>query len=330
VELFGDVAQQYREFSQHAAGESPCFENWAREVADDPELLAWLGRLPRLKQQPNLVFAAARWHGVPAPGRYAALRESLLGDDGAIQGTIEARSTQTNEVGRLATLVPVLARIEAEEGRPLALLEAGSSAGLCLYPDAYRYRWHSDRGELTAGSGPELTCRVSGTAPLPGRSPRIAWRHGIDLNPLDVGDVEAMAWLETLVWPEQEERRRRLVTAIDVARSLGPPQLERGDLVEELPRMVEQAGAHGPVVVFHSAAVAYLAAPARARFVELMRSLVAAGDCRWVSNEAPQVLPAIADATPPMPTGRPWFLLGLDGRPVAWAHGHGAGLAWLT
>jgi len=34
-----------------------------------------------VKQQPNLVFAAARWHGAPAPGPYDALREVLLGNE---------------------------------------------------------------------------------------------------------------------------------------------------------------------------------------------------------------------------------------------------------
>ena len=74
-------------------------------------MLAWVATLPPVKQQPNLVFAAARWHGVPAPGPYAGLRDALLADDGTIRATILARATQTNEVGRLATLTPFLAEL---------------------------------------------------------------------------------------------------------------------------------------------------------------------------------------------------------------------------
>ena len=70
---------------------------------------AWIESLPGLKRQPNLVFAAARWHGVPAPGPYDGLRDALLADDGVIRATIMARATQTNEVGRLATLLPAFA-----------------------------------------------------------------------------------------------------------------------------------------------------------------------------------------------------------------------------
>ena len=105
MELYTDVVRQYDDFARYA-GDSPCFQEWAEAVADDAEVLAWIGGLPPVKQQPNLVFAAARWHGVPAPGPYEGLRQALLDDDGTIRATILARATQTNEVGRLATLVP--------------------------------------------------------------------------------------------------------------------------------------------------------------------------------------------------------------------------------
>jgi hypothetical protein len=137
MEIFGDTAQTYRSFAEHTAGESPCFEEWSRAVAGDEAVLGWLEQLPVPKRQPNLVFAAARWHGVPAPGPYAALRSALLGDTGALRRTILSRSTQTNEVGRLATLLPAFAAI----GDDLALLEVGASAGLCLFPDRYDYQW---------------------------------------------------------------------------------------------------------------------------------------------------------------------------------------------
>ncbi len=45
------------------------------------------------------------------------------------------RSTQTSEPGRCATLLLLLARLP----QPLALLEVGASAGLCLLPDRYGY-----------------------------------------------------------------------------------------------------------------------------------------------------------------------------------------------
>ncbi len=131
----------------------------------------------------------------------------------------------------------------------------------------------------------------------PDHLPEVSWRGGVDLNPLDVTDEDAMAWLATLVWPEQDERRERLRTAIDVART-DPPRLTRGNLLDALPGLVVEAARHGTVVVFHSAVIAYLDDADRRRFQELMTSLVAEGRCHWVSNEATRVLPDVAATGP--------------------------------
>ena len=323
MELYTDVVRQYADFVLYTDG-SPCFRDWALGVADDTEVLAWIATLPPVKQQPNLVFAAARWHGVPAPGPYAGLRDALLADEGAIRATVLGRATQTNEVGRLATLTPFL----AELGPRLALLEVGASAGLCLYPDRWSYTWSTSRGDVTAGSGPALACVVTGSFPEAVTLPQVAWRGGIDLNPLDPTDPDAMAWLANLVWPEQEDRRVRLETAIRIARA-DPPRLVAGDLLDELPDLVEEAAGHGPVVVFHSAVIAYLEADDRDRFVELVSGLVAEGACRWLSNEAPQVLPTVS-ATAPSGSEEPGtFVLGIDGVARARTHGHGAAMRVL-
>jgi hypothetical protein len=326
MEPWAGTVEQYADFAEHAS-DSPCFAAWSRAVADDPEVLAWIATLPTVKQQPNLVFAAARWHGVPAPGPYARLRAALLADDGNIRATILARATQTNESGRLATLVPAFARAAAAAGGgPVALLEVGASAGLCLYPDRYSYTWRTGAGLVQTGAGPELTCEVAGAFEGPVAVPRVAWRGGVDLHPLDVTDTDQMAWLATLVWPEHDDRRRSLAAALAVARA-EPPRIDTGDLLERLPALVAEAATHGRVVVFHSAVAAYLDDAGRARLDAMLRGLVADGACHWVSNEAPHVLPRVTGDLVPGP-GR--FVLALDGVPVAVAHGHGHALEWRT
>ena len=322
MKMQGEIADRYRDFATYARGDSPTFEAWALGVAGDPEVHAWLADLPEPKQQPNLVFAAARWHGAPAPGSYAALKDVLLDQEAAVKATVLRRATQTNEVGRLATLTPVIAQIAG----PLALIEVGASAGLCLHPDRYDYAW-PPLGELTGSGGPTLRADVTGEMPIPRVHPEIAWRGGVDLNPLDVHDEDAMAWLETLVWPGrgQAERRRRLRAAVEVARSQ-PVSIESGDLFDHLPGLLDRAGVHGTPVVFHSAVLAYVDPAGRERFHDLMTGLVADGACRWISHEAPAVLARVTGglSTPP---GR--FVLGLDGVPVAATHGHGHAIDWL-
>jgi hypothetical protein len=319
MQMDGEIAERYRDFAAYAEGDSACFVAWAHGVAGDPEIHAWLADLPEPKQQPNLVFAAARWHGAEAPGPYAALKAVLLAEEAAVKATIRKRATQTNEVGRLATLTPVLAQIPG----PLALIEVGTSAGLCLHPDRYDYAW-PPLGDLTGSGGPTLTAEATGAMPVPTQHPDIAWRGGVDLNPLDVTDEDAMAWLESLVWPEQDERRQRLRAAVAVARS-EPAYIEAGDLFDRLPGLLERARAHGTPVVFHSAVIAYVDGAGRDRFHELMTGLVADGACRWISNEAPTVLPRVTVGFEPGP-GR--FVLALDGVPVAATHGHGHTIDW--
>jgi hypothetical protein len=317
----------YREFGEHETGDSPCFREWSLGLADDPEVLGLVETLPPLKRQPNLVFAAARWHGA-VMGPYDGLRQVLIDRWPDVEATVMGRATQTNEVGRCATLLPVLAALPG----PLALLEVGCSAGLCLTPDRYSYRYTGSRGTVVIDpvDGPSpvaLECVLEGGVPLPGRLPEVVWRGGLDLNPLDVRDDDAMAWLQMLVWPEHDDRRARLAAAVELARE-DPPVLVRGDLRTDLPALLEQVPRDATLVVFHSAVLAYLSEADRSHFAET----VATGRGHWVSNEGPQVVPGIDPppaAPPSSAVNGATFLLALDGAPVAWSHGHGRALRWL-
>jgi hypothetical protein len=320
------VARHYRGFAVATRDQSPCFEAWSHGVADDVAVLTWIASLPRGKQQPGIVFACARWHGVSAPGPYDGLRAALLADDGTIRSTILTRRTQTNEVGRLANLTPAFARIATQDG-PLALLEVGSSAGLCVYPDRYDYAW-PPLGSLLGSGGPLLTSQAGGPLPVPDRPVPVAWRRGIDLDPVDVTDDAAVAWLEMLVWPEQRERHDRLRAAVAVART-DPPDIVRGDLFDLLPDQVAEARGHGTVVVFHTAVAMYLDRARRVSFVELMTDLVGSGACHWVSNEEREILPSVTATATHEPDDWLAFVLGVDGRAVALTHQHGAGIRWL-
>jgi hypothetical protein len=151
----------------------------------------------------------------------------------------------------------------------------------------------------------------------------VAWRAGLDLNPLDVADPEEVAWLETLVWPGQEARAERLRAALRIARA-DPPRVITGDLARDLPALAAEAPSDATLVIFHSAVLAYVAPPDRAGFARTVADLGAV----WISNESPGVLPHIAaklDRKPPPDR----FLLAVDGEPVALTGGHGQSIEWL-
>jgi hypothetical protein len=232
---------------------------------------------------------------------------------------MQSRSTQTNEPARCATLLPVLARLP----QPLALLEVGASAGLCLLPDHYGY----DYGGVVlpaAARSPTFRCAANGATPVPAAMPRIVWRAGLDLNPLDAADPAQTAWLETLVWPEQTERLANLQAALRIAVAIRP-RVVKGDLTGDgLARLAREAPSDATLVVFHTAVLAYVADPAdRQAFATRAMQLGT-----WISNEMPAVFPDIAKRAVRGAPGR--FLLAVNGTPVAWADPHGASLDWIA
>jgi hypothetical protein len=161
--------------------------------------------------------------------------------------------------------------------------------------------------------------------PLPERLPTVAWRAGIDLNPLDVRDADDMHWLECSVWPEQQDRLDRLRSAARIAQA-EPPHLVRGDLNQTVRELVAQAPRGATPVVFHSAVLVYLPGEARSDFAETMRRVSG----HWITNEGPHVVPTVEARLPrPGPPERAVFALALDEQPVAFAGPHGQSLDWF-
>lgn len=306
----------YLDFAREAHGSSPAYERLSGAVADDPQFLAIIDQLPAPKRQPNLLFAAVRYLGGPVDDP-EPFRDFVMARWDEVSDVMRHRRTQTNEAGRCAPLMLALAGLP----QPLALLEVGASAGLCLYPDRYGYRY-GDR-VYAPGSKVQLECDATGPIPWPEALPTVVWRAGLDINPLDVSDDDDVRWLEALVWPEQEYRRERLRAAAAVARA-EPPLLVRGDLLEDLPALAAQAPADATLVVFHSSAVTYVPDGVRAKFVELVTGL----DGHWVSNEGVRVFKSFP--TPDVEPGPAMYgLLSLDGRPLGYTAGHGQALHWF-
>jgi hypothetical protein len=315
VDASVSTAENYARFAYHARSESPRYEEFGLGVSTDAAVLALLERLPEPKRQPNLLFGVVGFvAGVPAD--YAAFRGIVLARWDEISAQMSTRSTQTNEAGRCATLLPFLARLP----QPLALLEVGASAGLCLLPDRYRYDYTEVGGAVSTvgapGAFPTLPCRLEGIE-APGAVPTVAWRAGLDLHPVDAADPDAVAWLDALVWPEAEDRRARLHAALAVARA-DPPRVVTGDLRLDLATLAAQAPPDATLVVFHSAVLAYLEREDRVAFARAVRGLGGT----WISNESPAVSADLGIAHPqPRPDA---FLISLDGVAQAWCDGHGS------
>jgi hypothetical protein len=317
------VAARYVRFADdEARGRSPLYEQLARGVAGDREAIGFLLTLPPEKRQPNLLFAAVR-HLFDTPVDWTDFHQMLMAKPDAVRAVMLTRATQTNEPARCATLLPVLARLPQQ----LALVEVGASAGLCLLPDRYGYDYGRRRIDPNAAGQdfPVFTCAANEATPLPASMPRVVWRAGLDLNPLDASDPAQAAWLETLVWPEQKQRLANLRTALKIAAAIRP-RVVRGDLLgDALEELCGEAPKDATLVVFHTAVLAYVADRShRQAFAERAMRL----SRYWISNETPRVFrdAALGGA---VGEGAGRFLLSVNGAPVAWTDPHGASLQWI-
>ena len=317
------LAERYRRFaSEEARGSSPLYETLSNHIANNPAILAFLARFPAALQQPNLFLATVRHvAGTPSSPEHLDNIVRLRGE--SIARTMRNRTTQTNEPGRCAVLLPVLSAIPG----PIALLEVGASAGLCLLPDKYGYDY--GRAQISPPNdigpiAPMLRCDASANTPLPKSPLSVAWRAGLDINPLNVNSADDMAWLETLVWPEQEVRLARLRSAVSVARTVDTGVVH-GDLRKDTMDLASRAPADAKLVIFHTAVLAYVSSQDdRDAFVCSCQHLGAT----WICNEFPDTYPQIAKKVGEPPR-KGMFLLSVDGQPVAWTAPHGQRIEWL-
>jgi len=304
------LARKYRDFARHEAHRSALYAELGGGLAEDAELLRWLDALPVGKRQPNLVFASYRLVA-GTPSGWAEFEATLKDRRDEVEAVMLERRTQTNEAARCAFMLPLLAALP----QPIALLEVGASAGLCLLADRYGYDY--DDGARVLGAGPPvLRCRTEGSPPLPSRLPEVVWRAGLDLDPIDVFDEERLRWLELLIWPGMEHRIETLRGAVDVARR-DPPRIVQGDLrTDDLDALAAEAPKDATLVIFHTAVLAYVPRDGRAAFRERVGRLGAA----WFAAEAPDLL-----GFEPHPS---LMALARDGERVAMVDGHGGFLSW--
>ena len=308
----GRIARGYKRFAEiDAPGRSPLYGELAAGVAADDELLGWLDGLPQGKRQPNLLFAGYRLL-CGTPSGFTEFRNTLAERRGEIEAVMLERRTQTNEAARCGLHLPVLAALP----QPLALLEVGASAGLCLQPDRYGYDY-DDGAHTLPGGPPTLRCATSGEVPFPPAKPEIVWRAGLDLEPIDVNDKAKIEWLELLIWPGEEYRLKTLQAALEVARE-DPPRLVQGDLTsDDLDDLAAEAPKDATLVIFHTAVLFYVPRDGRARFRERVGRLGAT----WLACEGADVL-GFEDEQPDL------MAMAVDGERVAWADGHGTRLSW--
>ena len=298
--MAGPRAEDFRNFGIVAGPDSPLYGHVCEAIAGSPELLA----LAATSSEPmaNLFLAAIHAELLREPDDELAAYYPTAGGDRAaddalrpalerfcearrerLEETLATRHTQTNETARCSALLPAFASVA--DGRPLAQIEIGASAGLNGLWDHYAYDYGS-RSAGEAGSPLQIACELVGPQVPPLEPPPVAWRAGIDRSPVDLRDEADVRWLRACLWPDQATRHARLEAALQVAREHGPVEIHRGDALELLPGVIDAAPDDALVCVFHTATLIYFGED---KIAELRR-LLAERDVVWIGGEAPGLL----------------------------------------
>ena len=301
-----ELAAAFGHFAARRCGSyAPLYARLGTGIATDPALLGIAAGAGPGQSPPDLILAAAHYllahesdhllarfyptlsPEVPAGDPFPLFREFCLERRKQLTDLVSTRQVQTNEVRRCAYLMPAIMLAASMTTRPLALIEAGASAGLNLALDEYGYDYGTDTVVGQPGSPLTLRCTLRGhhRPPLGLPMPSIGWRAGIDLHPLDPADPDDAAWLRALVWADHLDRATLLGDALTAATGRPPIPVHAGDATEQLPALVAAAPAELTLCLFHTAFLAHLPRLDRERFEHIVVVLSTARPIFWVQAE---------------------------------------------
>lgn len=267
-------------------------------------------------------LAAVHAGAVTGEGEVGAILRRVLARHGeALMPWLDG-PPQTNEPGRSGALMTGLIAVAGACTPKLEVLEIGSSAGLNLLIDRYRF----DLGGATYG--PErapVTIRPDWTGPPPPAVPiEIVSTRGCDIAAMDATDPAVAARLAAYVWPDAPARLARVRAAIAMVGE-GGVRLEQADAADWLEARLAEPRDEGVTrVLMHSVVWQYLPEPT----AERIRAAMAAAGARatadrplgWVAMEPDRALGHQVIRARSWPGDGAWHV-------TATAHAHGA---WVS
>jgi hypothetical protein len=329
-------------------------------VAENPFVVGLLEKAPPRQRRPVLLFAIVHdllleglthplattfptvaWQrGVPRTFVSDEELVSLFVDlchqqQTRIEREMLTRFTQTNEVGRVSAIRPALVDIARRFDQNIALVDLGSSAGLALRLDHYRYRVDDD---LFGNEDSQVTVELEVREGHPPRGvPTISWAKGIDQNPMNPADAHDARWLLACQWTDHLDRFQRLHYALkEAANDPSRPEVVKGDIVATVSAVAEQAPKDAHLVITHTWVATYLTPETRARLRTLIAQLSRTRSVTWLFEENSVEVPDLF-----IPTGEPYSrsataLVEIEGKDgellspqrIGDCHDHGRWIRW--
>lgn len=236
--------------------------DWPGEPVADALALRLVGGLHALHRRRADPELSAVFEGRTVEGVAAVLQGVLRRHDAALLPWLDG-PPQTNEAGRSAGLMTGLLHLAERFGPRVELLEIGSSAGLNLLIDRFRF----DLGGTVAGpTDADLAIVPSWRGLPPPQVPvDIVAVRGVDIAPVDLADPAQAARLEAYVWVDMADRLARLEAAVAMIRARGVA-LEQGDAAGWVEARLAKPQEEGVTrVLMHSVVWQYLAREDRER-----------------------------------------------------------------
>jgi hypothetical protein len=271
--MSNELSMKFRRFAIHECSESsPLYEFLSLKIAEDAEMIQLASSAQKGQPVPNLFFGAVHFlllkgykhtitdfypsitnHPGKAENAYPAFVDFCRRYSEEIIELLKSKIVQTNEVRRCSYLYPVFSQVFQMTKNPLALVEIGTSSGLQLLVDKYRYSYGPDKSFGNLDSEVHLRSEIRGDQsflnPLPHFD--VATRIGIDLHINDVRNAEDYLWLKALIWPEHGERRELFERAASYV-SNQTLNLIQGDGVELLNSLVAEIPTDQTICIFHT------------------------------------------------------------------------------
>jgi hypothetical protein len=272
-----------------------------RLIAGHEELLSALAtvpseRLPAMLASAAICFLVRREQPQPlaqyfpepgapqppfGPGFDAAARDFVSGHLAELTALCQRHRYQMNEVARCTQIALGIAAVCDDRAAPVALVDLGTGAGLGLHLDRYRYIID---GICTGppDAGLILTCERRGRqkAPRPALPP-IHSRAGVEIDPVDLEDPDALAWLQSCTPPEASALTR-LAAAVEVARAT-PAPVVTGDAIGALPDVIASQPPDLPVLVTDAYLAVFLPAAQRAQLIGILADAARTRPVTWLS-----------------------------------------------
>lgn len=311
---------------------------WAvlRHHAHEPDrnalplrFMAAVHRLVLRRQAAGLAVHYASVGGTAgAEGAVEAFRAALE-DHATTLVELTALPCQTNEVGRSAALGAAMAWLAGHHDLPLNHYEIGTSAGLNLRWDHFRYGTADGRCAWGPADSPvDLTGHWLEGPDLPA-AVEVASRRGCDPMPLDPASAADRETLTASVWADMPARHARLKGALALAQQI-PAEVTRAGAGEWLEDVLPDRP-DGLTVVAHSVVWRYIPEPERQRITDTLARVGAAATAAnplvWLRLE-PRPPAMVYDGNPYPVLATTWP--GGHTVELAQAQAHGQDLRWLA